>query len=122
VPDAFRGVPLTGAATPRALFAEHRLRAGVMLGGVYFERDRSILSEPVPDRITGGWLHPMVPRTSLLAHGPDAGRDELPTALAEALSAHLDAYLASAVDGSRTEAAALSEEARRALESLGYLE
>lgn len=128
-PAAFQGRPLPMADAPddapaRPLFAEHFLRAAVLIGSTYYARDRRPLDGPVDDRITGGKLHPMPPRTARLGAGDrvsayesagDAGSAaELEELLARFLSAG-DRHV-------EPSTGLLTPETRERLEALGYLE
>ena len=134
-PAAFQGRPLPAADAPkdaplRPLFAEHRLRAAVLIGSTYYARDRRPLDGPVHDRVTGGKLHPMAPRTARL--GPE-GRlpayESASTTSAAALEELLAQFVSAGDRGVRTPRTPaeppvepLSAEARERLEALGYLE
>jgi len=119
-----RPLPLTdaGATDPaRPLFAEHRARAAVVRGDRYYARDRVDLGSGVRDRVTGGLLHPLPPRTATLGadgkaprYDTEARADDLEAALRE----QLEGAPALATDGGRS----LADADREALEALGYLE
>ncbi len=138
LPEAFEGRPLPTAASepaqgsgaaagaaPRALFAEHRLRAAIVLGSHYLARDRRPLAGPVADPISGGWLSPLPARRAELGGAapplapPPAGSAALDLALEALLADFLAREGAAAVSGPGP---ALSPEARAALAALGYLQ
>ncbi len=125
VPESFLGHPLQEAPPgDRAVFAEHRERGAIVLGGSYFARDRDGFDEPIRDPMTGGELTPLPQRVAeLVPEGgmpgyrevvpPDEGLEEL---LAQQIGR---------ADAQRREAArvnTLSEAERDALRALGYLE
>jgi len=128
-PAAFQGRPLPvadapDAASARPLFAEHPLRAAVLIGNAYYARDRRPLDDPVHDRISGGKLHPVAPRTARLgAEGrlpayESAGDAGASAALAELLAEFLSAGDRRIEPSTRP----LSPETQERLEALGYLE
>jgi arylsulfatase A-like enzyme len=128
-PAAFRGRPLPVADEPddasvRPLFAEHRLRAAVLVGNTYYARDRRPLDGPVHDFVSGGKLYPMAPRSGRLdaegrfpayASASDAGAP----AVLEKLLAE---FLAAGDRRGEPSAGPLAPETRERLEALGYLE
>jgi hypothetical protein len=129
VPAAFEGRPLPMAEVPddapaRPLFAEHFLRAAVLIGSTYYARDRRPLHDPVHDRITGGKLHAIPPRTARLGAG-----DRLPVyepaseaGGAEALEELLTRFLSAEDRRVEPSTGPLPPETRERLEALGYLE
>jgi hypothetical protein len=127
-PAAFQGRPLPVAeapedASPRPLFAEHRLRAAVLIGSVYYARDRRPLDAPVHDRITGGKLYPMAPRTARLgAEGRLPAYESASGAGAATLEQPLAEFLAAGDRRVEPPRDLLSPETRERLEALGYLE
>jgi arylsulfatase A-like enzyme len=127
-PAAFRGRPLPAADAPddapaRPLFAEHRLRAAVLVGSAYYARDRRPLDGPVLDRISGGKLHPMVPRTARLgAEGRLPAYESAGDAGAGALEELLAEFLSAGDRRVEPSTGPLSPETRERLEALGYLE
>ncbi|MHC4507176.1 MAG: sulfatase-like hydrolase/transferase, partial [Planctomycetota bacterium] len=127
-PAAFQGRPLPVAdashdASARPLFAEHRLRAAVLIGSAYYARDRRPLDAPVHDRITGGKLHPMAPRTARLgAEGRLPTYESVSGAGAEALEEPLSEFLSAGDRRIEPPVDPLSPETRERLEALGYLE
>ncbi len=128
-PESFRGRALTDGAEPearavppRALFAEHRKRAAVVLGDRYYARDRSDFAAPAEDRITGGTLYPLPARSARLRAGEErlpayAGVDE-----SEALEALLASFLAGGGAQPELDASTQPEATREQLRALGYLE
>jgi len=129
-PPAFQGRLLPVADAPanapaRPLFAEHPLRAAVLIGSSYYARDRHPLDGPVYDRISGGEFQPLAPRKARLgakgqlpayeSAGDAAGLEE---PLAEFLAA--EDRLGEPLAGPSAEP--LSPERRKRLEALGYLE
>ena len=127
-PASFVGGPLpTDDATRSAqpVFAEHRLRAALLTGAVYYARDREPLTRPVPDRISGGTLESLPARTAVLprdgakpryAPVPD-GED------GAALERLLAAFVAASAPG-ETQAASgpVPPDLRERLRALGYLD
>jgi arylsulfatase A-like enzyme len=127
-PDAFVGSPLPAsellaeeAGSERPIFAEHRV--AVVVGSSYYARDREPFAEPVPDRISGGLLPPLPPRTAAL--GPDG---KLPpyhpladTDRDRALEALVAAFLARVPGTAPAADAELDPATREALRALGYL-
>jgi arylsulfatase len=108
----------------RAIFAEHRLRAALVIGSHYYARDREPFEGPVADPISGGWLFPIAARRAELV-----SEEATPAYFAAASAADdaaLEALLADylAEPGARKSAekgGALSPETRAALAALGYL-
>jgi phosphoglycerol transferase MdoB-like AlkP superfamily enzyme len=128
-PAAFQGRPLAVTDAPddapaRPLFAEHRLRAAVLIGSVYYARDRRPLDGPVHDRISGGKLHPMAPRTARLgAEGRLPAYESVSdTGAAAALEEPLAEFLSAGDRLFGPPAEPPSPETRERLEALGYLE
>ena len=122
-----QGLP---AYSDRALFSEHRLRAGVIAGRVYFARDREPLSAPVEDRITGGSLPPLPPRSARLSYGGKlpgyepraAGGPASDAREARPLETLLADFLEAAGDPSLSHTGELPDQRREELRALGYLE
>ena len=129
-PAGFEGRPLpldagASASAPRPVIAQHRLRAAVVLDGVYYARDRAGFDEPVADPVSGGKLQPLPPRTARLAgdalpaYAPaDATQASQLETFEQALAREIArGPAAAAADGPR-----LSDSDRQALRALGYLE
>ena len=128
IPQDFLGKVLPARDDPagvgaRPIFIEHRLRAAVVVGGLYYSRDRLALTAPIRDAISGGWLRPNAPRTARLGEDGRLPRyrvvedDEVARVLAPVLERHLGLAGAQAPQGG----AELPRETRRRLEALGYL-
>jgi len=128
-PAGFEGDPLvagdeSGRAEPsdRAIFAEHRLRAAVIAGDRYYARDRRALDEPLPDRITGGSLAPLAPRSAQL----DPDGEQSPYQAERPTAAPLEPILQRFLDGSEAPVEpspqAGSSATEEELRALGYLE
>lgn len=124
-PASFRGRPLpipdTEARQDRLLFAEHRARAAIIAGDLYYARDHQDLSEAPLDRISGGRLEPLPPRMARL-RGPqppsyEATSPAASAGLDRALRSHLEAESALPSAGGEP-----SEAMREELRALGYLE
>jgi arylsulfatase A-like enzyme len=125
LPDGFQGHVLvarddgSGKGTP--IFAEHRLRVAVLAGGTYYARDREAFEEPVPDRITGGWLAPIPPRRAAL--GADGRLPHYEEVNGDApLEPLLSSFLDAGQSGGAPETAALDPALREQLRALGYLQ
>ena len=136
LPQEFQGrvLPMAGdqglqAYSDRPLFSEHRLRASVIAGRVYFARDREPLDAPVTDRTTGGSLPPLAPRSARLPYSgklPDYERrtpaEPASEAGARPLEALLSEFIDAAGDPARAPSAELAEDRRAELRALGYLD
>ena len=126
MPDTFAGLPLgqptVDEVDERPIFLEHRRRAGVIVGETYYARDRRAFTEPVRDRISGGWLHPLPTRTAELHFGllAPAYRDVSARHRAT-LEPLLDEFLSRPPVGTDLEFMQVDPATREALRSLGYL-
>jgi arylsulfatase A-like enzyme len=127
-PSSFQGLPLPGADpsgphAARPLFAEHSLRAAVLAGGLYYARDRSGFTEPVPDRISGGELTPLPPRLARLgSEGRMPDYEPFAGATGEALEHALADFLGASDAALESASGEIPAQARERLEALGYLE
>ena len=95
----------------------------MLIGSAYYARDRRPLDGPVHDRIAGGKLHPMPPRTARLgAEGRLPAYESVSGADAAALEEPLAEFLS--VGDRRIEASVEppSPETRERLEALGRLD
>jgi arylsulfatase A-like enzyme len=131
IPDIYQGSPLPTQSTKpasgraeRAFFTEHRARAGLVVGNVYYTRDRLPITGPLLDRITGGILKP-IPQRSVRLSADGA----LPTSAlssAEALEEQLEGIMVSFLEQTQYRqeptASDLSEDLQDQLSALGYLE
>ncbi len=129
LPPGLRGRPLPlrlgeeAAAEPRSFFAEHRLRQAVVVGRSYYASDRAGLDAPRADRISGGALRPLPPRTARLGEeGEPAPYVRARAEIARAFEAELARLprLAGATAPAGDET--LDAATREALRALGYLE
>lgn len=125
-PEAFQGHALPAseadASSARLLFAEHRARAAVLLGGRYYARDREDLGTGRPDRISGGVLEALPPRTARIGNGPALPAYEATAAgAAPDLEGALRSYL-ERPGAAPLEADDLPDETRERLRALGYLD
>jgi arylsulfatase A-like enzyme len=131
-PESFQGIslptgnqgPADGKQHDRILYTEHRMRAGLAAGNYYYTRDREAMSEPVRDRITGGWLQPMPARgVELNVEGllPNEATTD-----SEVLSTELEVlmvdFLSRAGSQQEPRRSDLPSDVREQLEALGYLE
>ena len=125
-PASFVGRPLPtddGARATQPAFAEHRLRAALVTGAVYYARDREPFTGTVPDRISGGALTPIPGRIALLP--PDGAAPpyapipdgESGAELERTLAAHLAENAPS-----EPPSESLPEDRQQHLRALGYLE
>jgi hypothetical protein len=124
-PDGFAGRPLplagSGAAPPRAIFAEATRQAAVIHGSDYYARDRTPGATGRPDGGAWGDEDPELPaRTARLADGPalppyaPAGAGPaLEPSLAQFLQAHPMREAATATE-------AIPEELKEQVRALGY--
>jgi arylsulfatase len=129
VPADFAGRPLPADSRPdpgaseRVLFAEHRWRLAVVAGAEYYARDREPWREPRFDRIAGGVVPPLPPRSAHLAPDGAAPRyvDARPD---DPLEPQAQGFLAETARRrvAATEAPAPDAGTREALRALGYLE
>ena len=124
-PAPFRGRALPGpgheTTADRLLYAEHRARAAVVAGDLYYARDHEDLTEAPPDRVSGGRLEALPPRTARL-RGPALPPYE---ATGPAASASLEGALRSHVEsaGARPNQTGTTDQLTRdRLRALGYLE
>jgi arylsulfatase len=131
VPKEFQGKVLPGTDppagpphSPRPLFAEHRLRAAVLAGGVYYARDRWPFDRPVEDGISGGLLHPLAPRATPFGGDgvPPARRVEPSRGAGDTLEPLLAEFLAAAGEGAEPQTSEVPPSIREQLRALGYLE
>lgn len=130
-PESFQGIVLpTDSSEPgddspsRILYTEHRLRAGAVAGRFYYRRDRVEGRDSVSDRITGGRLDPMPPRTDRFeADGTLADRESIEhSEIAASLAPLLSSYIEASERRREPVRSVLDEGLRQQLESLGYLE
>ncbi len=110
-------------ADERPIFSEHRMRVAVVAGRAYYARDRRELAEPARDRISGGVLPGLPPRTARLGADGEWPAYEDPRAAGAALEAVVGRYLAHEAEGETGGAEReLDADTREALRALGYLE
>jgi len=128
VPDTLRGRPLPVRSSEqdpqRVIFAEQRLRTAVVSGDLYYARDREPIVAPVQDRISGGVVRALPPRTALLGDS-----DALPPyrpahdeGASEALEPLLSEFIEAGPAAPEPPPAELPAEVKTRLEALGYLE
>jgi arylsulfatase A-like enzyme len=131
IPAEFQGRPLPLAGTgrrpeqaQRPIFSEHSHRAAVIVGDVYYARDRRPIGPGERDRISGGPILPIPRRTARLS-----AQTPLPayaSAEAKGSSESLEAELAGFLDATRDRRGATRSElpdgAQEHLRALGYLE
>jgi len=127
-PEGFQGRSLAlaepgGAARERVIFAEHAQRVALVAGRRYFARDRSPITNPLPDPNSAGQLHGLPPRLALL--GPDGNTPLYETAEVAGVEAFERAFsqlLAAARTPAAAPARVVSAARREQLEALGYLQ
>jgi hypothetical protein len=128
VPETFHGAPLPlydgdERENPRTLVAEHRARVALVVGEIYYARDRYLLRPGTQDEITGGALVPLPPRVARL--NSDGRLPEYRSAADESvalLEPMLARFLRSITEAEARSAKQLTEAEREALDALGYLE
>ena len=126
LPASFDGIPLASreAGPKRApIFAEHRLRVAVVAGDHYYARDRVPFSAPMPERVTGGFVPPLPPRTAALAaDGRFGGYAPLAAGATAPLEGLIAAFLAQPAASGAAAQRPVDDQTREALRALGYLE
>ena len=131
IPSAFEGSPLpvvglsgSVSAAERPVFAEHELRAAVIVGRRYYARDTRPVHPDERDRVSGGRVVPLPRRSARL---PESGAlpayDEPgPEAAADALEGLLAEYVEAAAKRTAPRRGEVSAELREQLDALGYLD
>jgi arylsulfatase A-like enzyme len=131
IPASYQGTPLSArSAKPaagraeRAFFTEHRARVGLVVGNIYYTRDRQPITGPLLDRITGGMLEPMAPRSVRLNADGELPASALSSAeaLEEQLEEIMLSFLKQTQHRQEPTVSDLSKDLQDQLSALGYLE